>query len=80
MSYFKTFSTQHLYTTRSAVNQSTFVPIDNTEIHGINFIKCRSVQIWNKLQKALPDDLLNLTRPKAKEQITTTLLKSCLKP
>ena len=62
------------------MNQSAFVPIVNTEIHGINSIKYRSVELWNKLQKALPDDLLNLTRTKAKEQITTTLLKSYLSP
>ena len=75
MTYFKKLNTQHLHATRSA-----FVPIVNTEIHGINSIKYRSVEIWNKLQKALPDDLLNLTRTKAKEQITTTLLKSNLSP
>ena len=80
MTYFKKLNTQHLHATRSAMNQSAFVPIVNTEIHGINSIKYRSVEIWNKLQKALPDDLLNLTRTKAKEQITTTLLKSYLSP
>ena len=66
--YFKKLNTQHLHTTHSAMNQSAFVPIVNTEIHGVNSIKYRSVEIWNKLQKALPDDLLNLTRTKAKEQ------------
>ena len=80
MSYFKKLNTQHLHTTRSAMNQSAFVLIVNTEIHGINSIKYRSVEIWNKLQNALPDDLLNLTRTKAREQITTTLLKSYLSP
>ena len=75
MTYFKKLNTQHLHATRSA-----FVPIVNTEIHGINSIKYRSVEIWNKLQKTLPDDLLDLTRTKAKEQITTTLLKSYLSP
>ena len=78
--YFKKLNTQHLHATRSAMKQSAFVPIVNTEIYGINSIKYRSVEIWNKLQKALPDDLLNLTRTKAKEQITTTLLKSYLSP
>ena len=43
-------------------------------------MKHRSAKIWNKLKKALPDDVLNLTQPKAKEQITTTLLKSYLSP
>ena len=80
MTYFKKLNTQHLHTALSAMNQSAFVPIVNTEIHGINSIKYRSVEIWNKLQKALPDDLLNLTRTKAKEHITTTLLKSYLSP
>ena len=80
MTYFKELNTQHLHTARSAMNQSAFVPIVNTEIHGINSIKYRSVEIWNKLQNALPDDLLNLTRTKAKEHITTTLLKSYLSP
>ena len=80
MSYFKKLNTQHLYTTRSAINQSVFVPIVNTEIHGINSIKYRSVEIWNKLQKTLPDYLLNLTRTKAKEQITTNLRKLYLSP
>ena len=73
MSYFKRLNTQYLHTTRSTVNQSAFVPVINTEIHGINSIKYRSIEIRNKLQKTLPDDLLNLTRTKAKEQITTTL-------
>ena len=80
MTYFKKFNAQNLHATRSAMNQSAFVPIVKTEIHGINSIKYRSVEIWNKLQKALPDGLLNLTRIKAKEQITTTLLKSYLSP
>ena len=80
MSYFKKLNTQHLYTTRSAINQSVFVPIVNTEIHGINSIKYRSVEIWNKLQKTLPDYLLNLTRTKAKEQITNNLRKLYLSP
>ena len=80
MTYFKKLNTQHLDATCSAMNQSAFVPIINTEIHGINSIKYRSVEIWNKLQNALPDDLLNLTRTKAREQITTTLLKSYLSP
>ena len=75
MTYFKKLNTQHLHATRSA-----FVPIVNTDIHGINSIKYRSVEIWNKLQKTLPDDLLDLTRTKAKEQITTTLPKSHLSP
>ena len=52
MTYFKKLNTQHLHATRSAMNQSAFVPIVNTEIHGINSIKYRSVEIWNKLQKA----------------------------
>ena len=79
ISYFKKLNTQNLHTTRSAINQSVFVPIVNTEIRCINSIKYWSVEIWNKLQKKkLPDDLLNLTRTKAKEQITTTLLKSYL--
>ena len=80
MTYFKKLNTQHLYVTRCAMNQSAFLLIVNTEIHGINSIKYRSVEIWNKLQKALPDDLLNLTRTKAKEQITNALLKSYLSP
>ena len=80
MTHFKKLNTQQLHTERSAMNQSAFVPIVNTEIHGINSIKYRSVEIWNKLQNALPDDLLNLTRTKAKEHITTTLLKSYLSP
>ena len=80
MIYFKKLNTQHLHTMHPAINQSASVPIVNTEIHSINSIKYRSVEIWNKLQKALPDDLLNLTRTKAKEQITTTLLKSYLSP
>ena len=62
------------------MNQSVFAPIVNTEIHDINSLKYRSVELWNKLKKALPNDLFNLTRPKAKEQITTTLLKSYLSP
>ena len=80
MTYFEKLNTQHLHATHSAMNQSAFVLIVNTEIHGINSIKYRSVEIWNKLQKALPDDLLNLTRTKAKDQTTTTLLKSYLSP
>ena len=80
MSYFQKLNTQHLYNTRSAINQSAFVPIVKTEIHCINSIKYRSVEIWKKLQKTLPDDLLNFTRAKVKEQITTTLLKSYLSP
>ena len=80
MSYFKKLNTQNLHTTRSAVIQSAFVPMINTEIHGVNPTKYRSVKIWNKLEKALPDDLLNLTRPKGKEQITTILLKSYFSP
>ena len=80
MSYLKILNTQHLRTTRFAMNQSAFVPIVNTKIGGINSVNYRSVKIWNKLQKALPDDLLNITRLKAKEQITTTLLKSHLSP
>ena len=80
ISYFKKLNTQHLHTTRSAINQSAFVPIVNTEIHGINSIKYRSVEIWNKLLKTLPDDLFNLTQTKAKEQTTTILLKSYLSP
>ena len=80
MTYFKKLNTQHYHATRTAMNGSAFVPIVNTEIHGVNSIKYRSVEIWNKPQKALPDDLLNLTRTKAKEQITTTLLKSNLSP
>ena len=35
MTYLKKLNTQHLHTTRSAMNQSAFVPIINTEIHGI---------------------------------------------
>ena len=61
MTYFKTQNTQHLHATGSAMNQSAFVPIVKTEIHSINSIKYRFVKIWNKLQKALPEDLLNLT-------------------
>ena len=80
MSCFKKLNTQHLHTTRSAMNQSASVPKVNTEIHDINSIKYRPVGIWNKLQEALPDDILKLTRTKAKEQITTTLLKSYLSP
>ena len=49
MTYFKKLNTQHLHATRSAMNQSAFVPIVNTEKHGINSIKYRSVEIWNKL-------------------------------
>ena len=75
MSYFKKLNIQHLHATHSAINQSVFVPIVNTEIQAVNSIKYRSVEIWNKLQKTLPDDLLNLTRTKAKEQITTNLRK-----
>ena len=62
------------------MNQSTFVPIVNTEIHGINSIKYISVKTWNKLQKASPDDPPDLTRTKTKKQITNTLLKSYLSP
>ena len=80
MSYFKKLNTQHLHTTRSTINQSAFVSIVNAEIHCINSTKYRSVEIWNKLQKKLPDDLLNLTRAKVKDQITTTLLKLYLSP
>ena len=80
MTYFKKLNTKHLHTTRSEMSQSAFVSIVNTEIHGINSIKYKSVEIWNKLQKVLPDDLLDLTQTKAKEQITTTLLKSYLSP
>ena len=61
MSYFKKFNTQHLHPTHSAINQSAFVPIVTTEIRSINSIKYRSVEKWNKLQKTLPDDFLNLT-------------------
>ena len=39
MSYFKKSNTQHLHTMGSAMNQSAFVSIVNTEIHGINSIK-----------------------------------------
>ena len=35
MTYFKKLNTQHLDATCSAMNQSAFVPIINTEIHGI---------------------------------------------
>ena len=80
MSYFKKLNTQHLHTTYSAINQSAFVPIVNTEIHGIASIKHRSVETWNKLQKTLPDNLPNLTRTKTKQQITTTLRKSYSSP
>ena len=81
VSYFKKLNTQHLHTTRSAINQGAIVPKVNKEIHHISSIKDRSVEIWNKLQKALPvNNRPNLTRPKAKEQITTTLLKSYLSP
>ena len=68
--------------TFSAMNQSAFVAIVNTEIHSISTpaIKYRSVEIWNKLQKVLREDLFNLTRTKAKEQITITLLKSYFSP
>ena len=78
--YFKKLNTEHLHATRSAMKQSAFVPTVNTEIHGINSIKNTSVETWNKLQKTLPDDLLNLTRTKVKGKITTTLLKSYLSP
>ena len=61
MSYFKKLNTQHLHTMPSAINQSAFVPIVNTAIHNINSIKYRSVEMWNKLQKTLPDNLLNVT-------------------
>ena len=80
MTYFKKLNTKQLHTSRSAMSQSAFVSIVNTEVHGINSIKYKSVEIWNKLQKVLPDDLLDLTQTKAKEQITTTLLKSYLSP
>ena len=46
MTYFKKLNTQHLHTARSAMNQSAFAPIVNTEIHGINSIKYRSVEIY----------------------------------
>ena len=49
MSYFKKLISQHLHTTRSPINQNAFVPVVNTEIYGINSIKYRSVEIWNKL-------------------------------
>ena len=39
MSYFKKLNTQNLHTTRSAINESAFVPIVNTEIRCINSIK-----------------------------------------
>ena len=78
--YFKKLNTEHLHATRSAMKQSAFVPTVNTKIHGINSIKNTSVETWNKLQKTLPDDLLNLTRTKVKGKITTTLLKSYLSP
>ena len=45
MSYFKKLNTQHLHTTHSARSQSAFVPIVNREIHSINSIKYRSVEI-----------------------------------
>ena len=81
MTYFKKLNTQHLHATRSAMYQHAFAPIVNTEIHCINYsIKYRSVEIWHKLQKTLLDDLHELTRTKAKEQTTTTLLKSNLSP
>ena len=79
-SYFKKLNTLHLHTTRSAINQSAFVPIGNTEIHSINCIKYRSIEILNKLQKTLAEDFLHLTRTKVKEEITATLLKSYLTP
>ena len=78
--YFKKLNTEHLHVARSAMKQSAFVPTVNTKIHGINSIKNTSVETWNKLQKTLPDDLLNLTRTKVKGKITTTLLKSYLSP
>ena len=80
MTYFKKLNTKHLHTTRSAMSQSAFVSIVNTEVHDINSINYKSVEIWNKLQKVLPDDLLDPTQTKAKEQITTTLLKSYFCP
>ena len=51
MTYFKKLNTQNLHAARSAVNQSAFVSIVNTELHDINSIKYRSVETWNKLQK-----------------------------
>ena len=77
MSYFKKLNTQHLHTTSYVMNQRFAVPIVNLEIHSINSIKYRSVKTWNKL----PDNLLNLTQPKTKNQLTfNTFLKSYLSP
>ena len=73
---FNILYTKHLHT----VNQSAFVPIVNTEKRGISSIKYRSMEIRNKLKKALSDDPLNLTQPKAEERITTIFLKSYLSP
>ena len=76
ISYFKKLNTQHLHTTSYATNQRFAVPIVNIEIHSINSIEYRSVKIWNKP----PDNLLNLTQPKTKNQLTNTFLKSYLSP
>ena len=72
--FLKKSNNQHSTATHLAMNNSAFVPKVRTELLGINSVKCRSVDIWKKLQKSLPDDIFNLTRPKVKEQITTTLL------
>ena len=68
MSYFKKLNTQYLHATRSAINQNAFVPIVNTEIHGINSIKYRSVEIWNKLQKHYQTIFLTLHELKQKSK------------
>ena len=57
---------------RSALNQHRDT---RYKLHKI--LICQNME---QTTKALPDDLLNLTRTKAKEQITTTLLKSYLSP
>ena len=36
LTYFKKLNTQHLHATRSAMNQSAFVPIVNKEIHSVS--------------------------------------------
>lgn len=75
INYFKQSSNHHsdtlYYFQQWAIN--TFVPKVNTVIYGINSIKYISVEVWNKLQKALPEELVNLTVPKFKGQTTLNL-------
>ena len=78
MSYSKKMNTQHLHTTCSAMNQNPFVPIVNTEIHGTYSIKYRFVEIWNKLQKALQEDLLNLNQKSKNHQPSKIILESLI--